>query len=329
LEWFKGINPRTHTSRRNPPDHDERGHIEDVTFTRRPLSQDEGDKDVQKSGYQSQESADVDELHDYETFFDDIQANPLPTFSQLTSRHLPRAIHPESRTKYYVGKATLSIMESDIFYRAASRCGPILHEEKDRSNLDEISRSFFIDPRFTVGMEIVRCTEYFSRYGQALREKRCCILPGIFLAETKKHLDELVEHFMDRFSGLGSPREPNDPWSKIYNTGEQVDEDYDAGTPGRYTTPCEWFCDKLEVARNSFHMRKQHVEAYLALLVEFLGLHPDQKERRTDTGLFFPRTDARLLMTTERFPHPRPTLTFQNFLALRNHAFYAILLPTL
>jgi hypothetical protein len=75
-------------------------------------------------------------------------------------------------------------------------------------------------------------------------------------------------------------------------------------------------------------MRKQHLEAYIALLVEFLGLHPDQKERRTDTGLFLPRTGARLLMTTEGCPVKSRTLTFQNFLAPRNHAFYAIFLPT-
>jgi hypothetical protein len=306
----KELSPTHIPPEETPPDHDEREHNEDVTFTRRTISQDEGDEDVQKSGYQSQESADVDELDEYETFFDDIQANPLPAFSQLTSRQLPRAIHPESRTKYYVGKATLSLMESDIRYRAASLCGPILHEEKDGSNPDETPGSFFIDPRFTVCMEIVRCTEYFSREGQALREKGYCILPGIFVAETKKQLDELVAHFMNRFSGLGSPREQDDPWSKIYNTGEQVDEDSDARTPGRYTTPREWFCDKLEVARNSFYMRKQHVEAYLALLVEFLGLHPDQKERRTDTGLFFPRTGARLLMTTEGCPRQKPHIDF-------------------
>jgi hypothetical protein len=125
-----------------PPDHGERGHIGDVTFTRRPLSQDECDEDVQNSGYQSQEIADVDELDDYEIFFDHIQANPLPKFSQLTSQQLPRAINPESRTKYYVGKATLSLMESDICYRAASLCGPILHEEMDGSNPDENPGSF-------------------------------------------------------------------------------------------------------------------------------------------------------------------------------------------
>jgi hypothetical protein len=64
-------------------------------------------------------------------------------------------------------------------------------------------------------MEIVKCTEYFSREGYALREKGYCILPGIFVAETKKQLDELVAHFMNRFSGLGSPREQDDPWNKI------------------------------------------------------------------------------------------------------------------
>jgi hypothetical protein len=67
-----------------------------------------------------------------------------------------------------------------------------------------------------------------------------------------KQLDELVAHFMNRFSGLGSPREQDDPCSKIYNTGEQVDEDSDARTPGRYTTTRDWFCDKLEVARIPF-----------------------------------------------------------------------------
>jgi hypothetical protein len=47
-------------------------------------------------------------------------------------------------------------------------------------------------------------------------------------------------------------------------------------------------------------MRKQHVAAYLALLVEVLGLHPDQKERMTDTGLLFSRTGTRLLIKTNQ-----------------------------
>jgi hypothetical protein len=46
---------------------------------------------MQKSGYQSPESADVDERDEYETFFDNIQVNTLPKFAQLTSRQLPRA----------------------------------------------------------------------------------------------------------------------------------------------------------------------------------------------------------------------------------------------
>jgi hypothetical protein len=89
-----------------------------------------------------------------------------------------------------------------------------------------------------------------------------------------------------------------------------VDEDSDARTPGRYTTIHEWFFEKLDVARNLFYMRKQHVEAYIAILVELLGLNPDQKERRTDTGQFFPRTGARLLMTTEGCPRQRPHIDF-------------------
>jgi hypothetical protein len=84
-------------------------------------------------------------------------------------------------------------------------------------------------------MEIVWCKEYFSRAGKALREKGYCIFHGAFVAETKKQLDELVAHFVNRLSGLRSPPEQDDPWSNIYNTWEQVDNDSGPRTPVKTT----------------------------------------------------------------------------------------------
>jgi hypothetical protein len=80
---------------------------------------------------------------------------------------------------YYVGKATMSIMESDFRYRAASLCGPVLHEEKDGSNPDENPGSLFYRSSLHRVRGDRKMYGIFSRAGQALREKGYCILPGI------------------------------------------------------------------------------------------------------------------------------------------------------
>jgi hypothetical protein len=232
--------------------------------------------------------------------FDDIQRNPLPEdpVDATVEAILPPALPRESRAKFYLTAAELQAGYVDISRRSSTLFDDGQNHFRDGDGLDTLD----IDVTFRL-----RSILYFQAARTELRSAGYAILEGI-LQDTAAgtSLSELLEFFVNRYSGPGCPRKATDPWKPIVNTSATGRRE----SSGRFTVPRIQYCDELETDHRPYALRKLYVEAILGHIMDKLGLTGQDRSDLAARKLFFPKTGSRLLMTVEGCKRQLPHLDY-------------------
>ena len=215
--------------------------------------------------------------------FDDRQQNPEPLskVDPLVEACLPKSMLT-TRARWYLSREVVSAVAdtlAEIISNYTRKSFASFPATPHSGNI----RSRFISPETSPAI-------YLSKAAQSLKTEGYVVLEDILLDSTiSRDIDLVLNFFASKFGGVGVTT-AGDPWSNIYNTGDQhADDRAKSSRLGRMTVPRKNLADDLEVNHLHIYQAKLRVELALALLLECLDESPD--------SLSFPSTGSRLLLT--------------------------------
>jgi hypothetical protein len=251
--------------------------------------------DGSETGDSGDDESDVD--LDSEEVFDDRQENPEPQSKKDASvaDYLPRSMLP-TRAGFYLCKSDVDTVSEAL----AAKISEMSYSTSKTFASDYAVLEERASVRRQFSREHTASAVYLSNAAQALKTEGYVVLDEILLGTSiAKDLDSVLNFFASQFGGAGVTA-PRDPWTNIFNTGEEAaDERAKAARVGRMSVNRKSLADDLEIDHCNLYQAKLRVELALALLMDCLGESPE--------SLSVPCTGSRLLLTvgTSRADCPR------------------------